>query len=60
MVLLLLTCAAVGLGSYAIVKRKRRREIANGNVTYYDNGQYGNPREYRDQPQTRYYNTGTR
>jgi hypothetical protein len=54
MVLLLLTCAAVGLGSYAIVKRKRRREIANGNVTYYDNGQYGNPREYRDQPQTGY------
>jgi hypothetical protein len=61
-----------GLAGYAVGKRKERREIANGYVTYHDNGQgtgqYGNIHYgktgniygYQQPPQTGYYNTSRR
>jgi hypothetical protein len=66
---LLLVAGAVGLAGYALGKRKERRDIANGYVTYHGNeqgtGQYGhihygrtgNHHGYNRQPQTGYYNT---
>jgi hypothetical protein len=42
---LLLVAGAVGLAGYAIGKRRERRQIENGYLTYHDNGydkpQYG-------------------
>ncbi len=43
---LVLAAGAAGLAAYALGKRRERRQIANGYVTYHDNGvdtpQYGN------------------
>jgi hypothetical protein len=70
----LLAAGAVGLAGYALGKRKERRQLANGYVTYHDNGgdlpEYGNiyygntgnhhaGRHHR-QAQTGYYPTTTR
>ncbi len=69
---LLLVAGAVGLAGYAYGKHKERRNIANGYVTYYDNGQgsrqyanihYGKSGHHRGnshQPVTGHYNVTTR
>jgi len=36
---LLLVAGAVGVAGYAMGKRKERRQVANGYITYHDNGQ---------------------
>jgi len=71
---LVLAAGAAGLAGYAIGKRRERRQVANGYVTYQDNGQdtpqyghihYGktgnhNGGRYKRQQQTGYYNTNGR
>lgn len=65
----LIAAGAVGLAGYALGKRRERNQIANGYVTYHDNGhgtgQYGhvhygktaNRYGYQHQPQTGSYTT---
>jgi hypothetical protein len=38
---LLAVAAVAGLGAYALGKRRERRQIENGYLTYHDNGQTG-------------------
>jgi hypothetical protein len=40
---LIAAAAVVGLGAYALGKRRERRRMENGYFTYHDNGQTGGP-----------------